>query len=113
LDLEALAQKFDMDPLSSDGAKMYVDESENSDDKGHSDDIPAVDVGERSDDLFDTTFDDLNMEELASLDMSSNESMPTAPPTALVDEDESFFEDGFDELMDLEMESPQTEVSIS
>jgi hypothetical protein len=50
---------------------------------------------------------------LASLDMSSNESMPTAPPTALVDEDESFFEDGFDELMDLEMEFPQTEVSIS
>lgn len=113
MDLEALAQKFDMVPLSSDGAQMDVDEPGNSDDKEHSDEIPAVDVGERSDDLFDTTFDDLDVEELASLDMSSNETMPTAPPTAAVDEDEIFFEDGFDELMDLEMESPQTEVAIS
>jgi hypothetical protein len=113
VDLETLARKFDMDPLSSDGAQMDVDEPGKHDDESHSDEIPAVNVGEHSDDLFDTTFDDLNVEELASLDMSSNETMPTAPPTAAVDEDESFFEDGFDELMDLEIESPQTEVSIS
>ena len=111
-DLEVLAAAFDMDTLSSDGAQMQVDEPAHRD-KSHSDERPAVDVGERSDDLFDTTFDDLNMEELASLDMSSNETMPTAPQTAAVDEDEIFFEDGFDELMDLEMENPQTEVAIS
>ena len=110
-DLEILAAKFDMDPLSSDGAQMIdIDEPMNLDVTIRSDEGAAVGMEERSDDLFDTTFDDLNVEELESLDASSNVPMPRTTPQPPVEEDESFFEDGFDDLINLDLGAAQPEV---
>jgi len=113
VDLEILAAKVDMDPLSSDGVEMMgLDEPMNLDVPIHSHENPAVGIEERSDDLFDTTFDDLNIKELESLDASSN--VPMAPtPQPPTEEDESFFEDGFDDLMNMDLETAQPEVTNS
>jgi hypothetical protein len=115
VDLEALAGEFDIDPLSSDAAQMMdIDESKDLDVNIRLGDSLAVGVEERSDDLFDTAFDDLNPEELDSLDASSNVPMATASPMIpTTEEDESFFEDGFDDLMDLDLETTQLEVRNS
>ena len=110
-DLEILAAKVDMDPLSWGNVElMELGEPMNLDAPIHLRENPAIGTEERSDDLFDTTFDDLNIQELESLDASSNIPKPTTNPQPPAEEDESFFEDGFDDLMNLDLETTQPEV---
>lgn len=65
-----------------------------------------------SDGLFDGMFDELNSEELEELDLSLNAAtqvLQQKQPES-IDEDEMFFIDGYEELMDLAYEATQPEV---
>lgn len=89
-------------------------------DPAFSDELQKVEVGKSeidefktmSDDLFDNDFDDLNPEELEALDLSSNNSTlmvhQDGPKTG--PQDDMLFGDGYDELMDLDLDETHLEV---
>jgi hypothetical protein len=93
-DLELLEAELRFNPLSSDGLRNVEME------------ISGTQNETSSDDLFDTDFDNLRPEDLAQLDSSSNQG---AQPTAnvireVMDEDSVLFGDGYDDLINLDLE---------
>ena len=101
-DLDLLEAELQFDPLSSDGLdKTDVETSEK-----------VSNQSTNSDELFDIAFDDLDAEELDSLDLSSR--VPTMPEPQIVrlDEDDVLFGHGYDELMDLDFDETQPEVKL-
>jgi hypothetical protein len=103
LDLDLLEAELRIDPLSSEGAQNFVEEA-----------AKEIQREISSDDLFGNMFDDLNEEELESLDVSSNSLILSAPQIGQpsVDEEEFLFGDGYDELMDIEFNETQPEVNL-
>jgi hypothetical protein len=99
-DLDLLEAELQFDPLSSDGLeKIEVESSEK-----------ISNQSTNSDELFDITFDDLDAEELDSLDLSSRFPTMSEPQIVRPDEDDVLFGDGYDELMDLDFDQTQPEV---
>jgi len=98
--IEPLEGESASDAFSSNGLQMDVDVSTNLQNEAS------------SDGLFDMTFDELNSEELQELDCSLNVATQVLAQTSQtpVDEDESLFADGYDELMELDFADTQPEV---
>jgi len=102
-DLDLLEEELQFDPLSSDGLPQR--------DIKHQQTHPTI----NSDDLFDTTFDEFNSEDLEELDKSSNElpqqQQQQEESKEVKNDDDVLFGDGYDELMDIDFsDDTQSEV---
>ena len=104
VDMESFEAELQEDVLTSDSAQRMEISPKKSPKKN--------DVS--SDDLWDVTFDDLKAEDLEAIDLSSNSATlsNTVSQKPLVDEDETLFLQGYDELMDIDYEETQPLVKL-
>jgi len=107
VDMEAFEKELQEDVLTSDDAQKMEISPQKSPKK-----LPKKNEMS-SDDLWDVTFDDLKVEDLEAMDLSSNSVMLSNAESKkpLVDEDETLFLHGYDELMDIDYDETQPTVT--
>ena len=100
-DSDLLEADLQVNPLSSDQLNKM--------DEGDENGLPAEPI---SDDLFDVDFD-FKPEDLEALDVSSNGQISSVQQGLQQGPDEdALFGDGYDELMDLDLDDTQSEVMV-
>jgi hypothetical protein len=101
LDLDMLENELQLDPFASDENRTCVinDLVEKKDDLS-------------SDDLFGNIFEGLNSDELGELDNSPSTQVIETVPQQTIDDDDTLFGDGYDELMEVDFEVAKPEVNI-